>query len=269
LNGLSSHPELARHVRELKLTLHERTSRRDATIVSAALMHAAPQLDALHTFSWDSPDVAPDENVWTALHTCCPQLVNVATTVEAAPAVMESNLLGLANLRSFSLVLGRGFYGTIQVPLTIAMSTNVLLVDIQSDSHLLWDMLIHRCPTLQSLSIKGANPVSFDDYLFARTRWPHLRSLTLSNIEIHYASSGTHPLLEFIDRHPDIQDLDVCRFALPAPHRLPGRRYEKEEREGDGGCAELESFWRECESGLRVALLWLVSLLVVSLVSLV
>lgn len=81
-------------------------------------------------------------------------------------------------------------------------------------------MLIHKCPNLEELTVKGAYPSSIDAQMLTKGRWPRLRKLCVSNVEINWRFPPAEklPFVEFLDAHPGVTSLEVCRHVLPASH---------------------------------------------------
>lgn len=95
--------------------------------------------------------------------------------------------------------------------------------------HRLWDMLIHRSPRLESLSIQG----EWDEPMYAARlldgNWPNLKSLSLTPVWFHeHIHEGSQPLVDFLERHPSIEELTLTHTRLDlsqmSPEALPNLR---------------------------------------------
>lgn len=84
----------------------------------------------------------------------------------------------------------------------------------------LWDMLIVRCPTLETLSLDGhwfPTPTSFPR--LSQGRWRNLRTLNLGEVVVNW-EEATHteapeldtkqrPFIQFLEMHPTLQHLNL------------------------------------------------------------
>ena len=93
----------------------------------------------------------------------------------------------------------------------------------------IWDMLIHRSPNLQSLTIEG----EWDQPVYAgrllEANWPKLQSLSLTPVWFRQSiQEGSQDMIEFLERHPSIQELSLKRarvdLSLMSPDALPNLR---------------------------------------------
>lgn len=79
----------------------------------------------------------------------------------------------------------------------------------------LWDMLVHRCPYLESLAITGTAPDASDAFPSYRTRWPCLRRLTIDDAMLGGFSPlppgqpSIHSFVEFLEQHPTLESLYI------------------------------------------------------------
>ena len=95
--------------------------------------------------------------------------------------------------------------------------------------HRLWDMLVHRSPKLQSLTIHG----EWDEPLYAARlldgNWPNLKRLSLTPVWFHeHIHEGSQTLVDFLERHPSIEELTLTHTRLDlsqmSPEALPNLR---------------------------------------------
>ncbi|KAH7927521.1 hypothetical protein BV22DRAFT_1084908 [Leucogyrophana mollusca] len=210
LSMLYRRPDIARHVQKLFVRITG-PGASDGYIVSAAIRETAVRLDALNTFVWDADEIPPYDDMWFALRISCPQLRTIATSYGSIAPRPHSHLFDFSHLLAFSLVLKEGFH-------TGQHDTDEHREPIPSNSRL-WDMLIRRSPDLQELHITpslSAPPVlhSFPNATPLYTaRWPRLAALSLS-LSLPHATDDPHPLIEFLDAHPNLHSL---RTSLPLP----------------------------------------------------
>lgn len=79
----------------------------------------------------------------------------------------------------------------------------------------LWDMLVYRCPYLESLAITGTAPDASDAFPPYRTRWPCLRRLTVGDgvlgdfNAIPPGQPSIHSFVDFLEQHPTLEGLHI------------------------------------------------------------
>ncbi|TFY50792.1 hypothetical protein EVJ58_g10890 [Rhodofomes roseus] len=153
------------------------------------------------------------------------QLRHIGTTLGCFLPRPTSYLFKFSGLEGFSLIFKDGFYAH-QLHLASRESAPVF--------SRLWDMLVQRCPYLESLAIAGTSFESSDVFPLYRIRWPCLRRLTVGDVFpgnlAPPGQMGFHPFVDFIERHPtleglhllghsDIHHLDLARLEDDAvPH---------------------------------------------------
>ncbi|KAH9839509.1 uncharacterized protein C8Q71DRAFT_515344 [Rhodofomes roseus] len=234
LRMLGRCPAIARHVRKLVVRPEKELPRRPrpqtkewdvAGDISRIVAHAAKHLHDLHVFEWDGEDMLPDDRMWSELQRRCPQLRHIGTTLGCFLPRPTSYLFKFSGLEGFSLIFKDGFYAH-QLHLASRESAPVF--------SRLWDMLVQRCPYLESLAIAGTSFESSDVFPLYRIRWPCLRRLTVGDVFpgnlAPPGQMGFHPFVDFIERHPtleglhllghsDIHHLDLARLEDDAvPH---------------------------------------------------
>ncbi|EMD37352.1 hypothetical protein CERSUDRAFT_114029 [Gelatoporia subvermispora B] len=236
LGMLEQCPAVARHVRKLVVRpeKHTKPQRHDvarfwdnARVVSRLVRAAAPNLDALQVFEWDGEDLLPDDRMWHELRTRCLGLRYIGTTFGCYLPSPTSDLFHFNDLLGFSLTFKDGFYAH-QLHLPSRESEPVFTR--------LWDMLVHRCPNLESLSLAGTSTEPSDAARLCSARWPRLRKLTIGDVVFGLApplhAAPTQPFLDFLERHPTLEGLHIVGhpgiapvdLAELDPNALPGLR---------------------------------------------
>ncbi|PCH43638.1 hypothetical protein WOLCODRAFT_153691 [Wolfiporia cocos MD-104 SS10] len=208
-------PAVARHVRTLVVRPERRprhASRRQdsvrtwetAGVISRRVAAAARSLDALQTFEWDGEDMLPDDHMWSDLRSWCPSLQHIGTTFGCFLPRPSSHLFHFSDLKGFSLTFKDGFYGQ-QLHIPSRESEPVY--------SRVWDMLIHNCPNLERLSLAGTFSEPSDAQRLRSVHWPRLRMLSVGDV-IYGLSAPlhtppTHPMVDFLERHPTIESLHL------------------------------------------------------------
>jgi hypothetical protein len=81
----------------------------------------------------------------------------------------------------------------------------------------LWDMLIKRCPHLESLAIDGHSPhAPVDAHGLVHGRWPHLRTLLLGDVVFDWhlgQLSPERPFRVFLNAHRNLEELHLQSHA--------------------------------------------------------
>ncbi|OCH92303.1 hypothetical protein OBBRIDRAFT_727011 [Obba rivulosa] len=236
LGMLQECPATARHVRKLVVRpeKHPKPLRHDASrfwdharVVSRLVRSAARNLDALQAFEWDGEDMLPDDRMWLELRARCPYLRHIGTTFGCYLPSPSSDLFHFNDLIGFSLTFKDGFYAH-QLHLPSRESEPVFTR--------LWDMLIHRCPNLESLSLAGTSTEPSDAARLCSARWPRLRKLTIGDVVFGFSppphAPPVQPFLDFLERHPMLEGLHILGhpgiapvdLAELDPNALPGLR---------------------------------------------
>lgn len=86
-----------------------------------------------------------------------------------------------------------------------------------------WDMLVRRSPNLRSLAIQG----EWDEPVYAARllegNWPQLQSLSLTPVWFQdHIHEGSQLLVEFLERHPSIEELALKHVRLDLSQMDPG-----------------------------------------------
>lgn len=93
----------------------------------------------------------------------------------------------------------------------------------------IWDMLVRRSPNLRSLAIEG----EWDEPIYAARlldgNWPKLQKLSLTPVWFQeHIHEGSQPLVEFLERHPAVEQLSLKHVRLDlsqlSPEALPKLR---------------------------------------------
>ncbi|KAG5650890.1 hypothetical protein H0H81_010651 [Sphagnurus paluster] len=217
LKMLQRRPDIARHVRELHIKLQSGTESGHAVskLASEAVRDAAATqcLDALTKFIWDGDEKPIEEDMWFALRMGCPQLRYIGTSLGRQLPSHNSHLFDFVDLHGFSITLKPGFYD-------IHMD---MFLDGNASSRELWDMLIHRCPNLEELTIEGASPLPTDIHALVEGRWPKLRKLSLGDVSIDWIpgileQGEKRPFVKFLEAHPLLEDLNLSRYTIQPAH---------------------------------------------------
>lgn len=93
----------------------------------------------------------------------------------------------------------------------------------QPISRKLWDMLIHRCPNLEELTIEGNSTIPADIHALVQGHWPKLRKLTLGDICIDWIArpltpGEKRPFIAFLEAHPDLKVINLSRHNIQPIH---------------------------------------------------
>jgi len=101
----------------------------------------------------------------------CPTLRSVSTNIGTQSLDANSSLFKFSNLTSFSIIVRHGLPGSDP------------FLPAEELPHTFWDMILHRCPTLEELAIcsfsSSARVFNFDRVV--EGSWPALHSLTLGS----------------------------------------------------------------------------------------
>lgn len=217
---LQRRPDVARHVRKLVLRPEDQLTGRkqqvrawdNAGMISRMVSDAAKYLDALQEFEWDGEDMLPDDRMWSGLRSCCPYLQRVGMTFGCFLPHPGSNLFKFSDLAGFSLTFKDGFY---------AQQLHVPSRESEPVFARLWDMLVRRCPNLETLSIAGTSTEPSDAARLGTAYWPKLRVLTIGDVvfglSVPLDAPPAHPFLGFLERHPTLTGLHI----LGHPHVNP------------------------------------------------
>ncbi|KAH9929500.1 uncharacterized protein BXZ73DRAFT_48097 [Epithele typhae] len=216
---LECRPDVARHIRRLAVHPEDDVSPRahgstlrawdNAGVVSRAIVKVAKHLDALSHFDWVGEDMLPDDRMWSELRLRCPRLAHIGTTFGCFLPRPGTSLLQFTGLTGFSLALKDGFY---------AHSLHLPSRESEPVFTRLWDMLVLRCPDLETLRIVGNSTEPGDVTRLYGAHWPKLRHLCLSALVWNTTPLGHLPqapdLKVFLERHEGIETLHL----LGRPH---------------------------------------------------
>ncbi|KAI0093044.1 hypothetical protein BDY19DRAFT_989723 [Irpex rosettiformis] len=177
-------PSLARHVQSLEIypdhaSAQESEDQTSFAAISALIVEVAPYMDALHTFVWGSCSGESSGAMWNALLQSCPKLKHLSTAMSSPSPNCDRALSAFSGLQSFTLS------GHPDLPTSVSRDQS--------------DMLIHRCPDLESLTLD-----CILDSDLSSANWPHLRSLNLGSNSI-----DSHTIASFLDRHTSIEYLSL------------------------------------------------------------
>ncbi|KAI0930452.1 hypothetical protein AcV5_007159 [Taiwanofungus camphoratus] len=219
-------PEIARHVQKLVVRPEKLPNRKrrkllrawdNAGTVSRLVAAAARRLDVLQVFEWDGEDMLPDDRMWADLRLQCPYLRRIGTTFGCFLPRPNSHLFKFNDLIGFSLTFKDGFYAH-QLHVPSRESAPVFTR--------LWDMLILRCPDLESLVIAGTFIEPSDAGRIRSARWHRLRTLTIGDVEfgLSPALNGiiSEPLFAFLEEHPTLEGLHILGPTNVHPLDLAG-----------------------------------------------
>ncbi|GLB45091.1 hypothetical protein LshimejAT787_1901690 [Lyophyllum shimeji] len=220
LGMLQRRPDVARHVRELCVRPQSNSESRHGVavslIASAAVreLAAAQRLDALAKFVWDGDEKPYHEDMWFALRMGCPRLRYIGTSVGRYLPSHNSHLFDFVDLIGFSLTLKPGFYDA---------HMDTFLDEDNASSRQLWDMLIHRCPDLEELTIEGVSSLPTDVHTIVEGRWPKLRKLSLGDVSIDWVpgvvnQTEKRPFISFLEAHPTLESLSLSRYTIQPAH---------------------------------------------------
>ncbi|KDQ63769.1 hypothetical protein JAAARDRAFT_203163 [Jaapia argillacea MUCL 33604] len=230
---LATHPELARHVRTLRITsiaqrlpgviprFDQRSVRTvcDPDVDVSTFCQALRWMVDLRAIQWGCDHSVPHfsgDGVWDTLKESCPRLSEVGVVdlrvgrfgrldVEGDgsgghPWVYNSKIFNLCDITKFSMVTG-----------ALEASRDDKNVDPLKN-------FLLRCPDLDTLVIRfpsqliSLSPPSFDD-IFTQGHWPNLKILSLSNVVC-----SPEVFHKFLSRHPNIEALDIAEgYASPIP----------------------------------------------------
>ncbi|KAF9448216.1 hypothetical protein P691DRAFT_801101 [Macrolepiota fuliginosa MF-IS2] len=220
LGMLARRMDIARHVRELTLRLQPKhtptltTNDREAASTAVIEVASSMSLDALRKFVWDADELPFYEDMWFALRVGCPQLRYIGTSLGSMLPKLNSHLFDFHNLSGFALHLRSGFY---------ECHIDLFMDEDQPISRKLWDMLIHRCPNLEELSIEGASTIPADIHALVQGCWPKLRKLTLGDICIDWiprplTPGEKRPFIAFLEAHQDLKVINLSRHNIQPIH---------------------------------------------------
>ncbi|RDB16745.1 hypothetical protein Hypma_002417 [Hypsizygus marmoreus] len=215
---LQRRPDIARHVRELVVSPQAKSRHGIAVslIASAAVreLAATKRLDALTKFTWDADEKPFNEDMWFALRMGCPRLRYIATSVGRHLPIYNSHLFDFVDLLGFQITLKPEFYEA---------HVDMFLDEDNATSRQLWDMLIHRCPDLEELTIEGVSSLPTDMHTLVEGRWPKLRKLALGDVSIDWIPgaidpSEKRPFITFLEAHPSLDSLSLSRYTIQPAH---------------------------------------------------
>jgi hypothetical protein len=177
-------------------------------MVSAAVRRAAKNMEVLRTFAWDGEELPPYDDMWFALRISCPRLKFISTSLGSILPPPNSHLFDFSDLYGFSLTFKTGFYW---------QNDGVFRDEPVPGYDRLWDMLIKRCPHLESLAIDGHSPhAPVDAHGLVHGRWPHLRTLLLGDVVFDWhlsQPSPERPFRVFLNAHRNLEELHLQSHA--------------------------------------------------------
>ncbi|EKM74935.1 hypothetical protein AGABI1DRAFT_109723 [Agaricus bisporus var. burnettii JB137-S8] len=218
LGMLAAHSNIARHVRELTLRLqpshHSASDDGNAACTAVIRVASSKTLDALCRFVWDADELPLHEDMWFALRIGCPQLRYVGTSIGCTLPRLNSHLFDFCNLSGFALHLRPGFY---------EYHVDLFMDEDQPISRKFWDMLIHRCPNLEELSIEGASAIPADIHALVQGYWPRLKKLSLGDICIDWiprplTPGEKRPFVAFLEAHKELKVIKLSRHNIQPIH---------------------------------------------------
>ncbi|KAI0093042.1 hypothetical protein BDY19DRAFT_921700 [Irpex rosettiformis] len=228
-------PTLARHVQELIVYPDYVSPGRPCkyemgsgmcTGASFLVLKAAISMDALKGFEWHAFWGSPIDAMWWNLRRCCRNLQKIHVDFTERLPSPNSAIFMFNNLTSFSMTtkpiyyLRRNDLGD-RVPESLAIYNK------------LWDMLIQRCPDLESLSIQSDLDRPVYCHRLLDGCWPSLRSLALGPIKFDvFGITSLQELNTFLEAHSSLEritfrnvpiDLSALpKEALPSLKHLNG-----------------------------------------------
>ncbi|KAJ7436993.1 hypothetical protein B0H11DRAFT_635511 [Mycena galericulata] len=191
LEMFANRPELCAHIRTLEVDLFyealrpERQQDGDIDHIATLVDKVAAGLVNLHTFEWTAKRLPPD-HLFLTLRNACPKLKNLHIYVNTISFDPASELFKFDDLSSFFL--------RVEHDDTIDEFPFFFWQDIPVQ---LGDMLLQRCPNLDSLVIRLRSVPDI---------WVH---------EIDRLVSGVWPKLEFLHLDIDVIDSDPISFWPP------------------------------------------------------
>ncbi|KAJ7485291.1 hypothetical protein FB451DRAFT_52404 [Mycena latifolia] len=216
LNGRS---DVTRYIRRLVVRPNhvDRRSRQpvkpiDERWVAQSVMKLATtgRLPRLTSFFWDGSEM-PQDDLWSTLRACCPELRSVGSNVGPKTIDPESELFRFDDLAGFSLTAK-----------TLPDEWDTFLPPEPDLPDQLWDMLIERSPRLEQLRIDVSQRSRrvWDTRRVVQGRWPQLRDLELGDCSM--AGNGSSrilmetPFMRFLAAHPALE-----RLRLPSLSSFP------------------------------------------------
>ncbi|KAF8079356.1 hypothetical protein FPV67DRAFT_113522 [Lyophyllum atratum] len=168
------------------------------------------RFSSLQSFDWAGRD-APDDKLWLALRTCCPQLKNISTMVGVNTYIMkaDSQLFEFRNLTSFSLDI---------TPSGLKISPGV--IDLPEG---LWQMLSCNSPDLLHLSFLSTGWLYriWNIQRVFSARWRYLKSITLTSLPGWPLSDDEVDLASFLSAHPTLESVRVPDIFSRTVSQLP------------------------------------------------
>ncbi|KAJ6509688.1 hypothetical protein DFH09DRAFT_1198848 [Mycena vulgaris] len=174
-----------------------------------------PALTNLQTFNWAGKQIPPDR-LFLRLRNACPKLKNISCVAKSIHFNPDCELFKFTGLTGFTFWVS--YQETKDPP------------PFQDIPPQLCDMLLQRCPKLETLSLKLLSMPNLErweelDRLTTGT-WPSLRSFHLDIYLLDGPLSWQPPtqnLGTFLSAHPGITDLTLHPFVRPgmAPCELP------------------------------------------------
>ncbi|KAJ7250166.1 hypothetical protein B0H12DRAFT_1121027 [Mycena haematopus] len=193
LEMFARHPELCVYIQRLEIDLIYEAIRpghwqeeADIDHIATLIGKASAGLSNLRTFTWCGRRLPPD-HLLRALRDTCPQLKNLHCLAKAVTFDPASELFKFDDLTGFTLWV------------SYDEKADVHSVPMQEIPVQLGDMLLHRCPNLDSLSIQLRSMPNL---------WTH-------EFEIDRLASGVWPKLRFCHLDIEIFDSDPVVFWPP------------------------------------------------------
>ncbi|KAI0697254.1 hypothetical protein BC835DRAFT_1338772 [Cytidiella melzeri] len=215
LSMLCDTPTLARHVQELNVypdhvslgqSCKYEMGAGMCTGASFLVTKAALSMDALRSFGWYAYWASPIDAMWWTLRRCCHNLQRIHLNITERLPSPNSAVFMFSNLTSFSLNVK---------PISFVQRNDFSDREGLAVYNRLWDMLIRRCPGLESLAIVS----DLDQPVYVRRllegHWPSLRSLTLGAIKFDaLGAEPLHALTAFLVLHSSIERLSLRNIPV-------------------------------------------------------
>ncbi|KAK7437686.1 hypothetical protein VKT23_018402 [Stygiomarasmius scandens] len=162
------------------LNLDKEKALKETWVSSRLIKLANGGLSGLKEFNWDGWEL-PEDDLWIALKSGCPQLKSISVTVDKYGFNLASSLFAFEDLQSFCIRARSDILEAISVARTISLP------------ECMWQMLLYKCPNLESLELISFLPYTYRlwnfDPVFLGT-WPKLKRLTLGCF-VHKPTSST------------------------------------------------------------------------------
>ncbi|KZT40794.1 hypothetical protein SISSUDRAFT_1043734 [Sistotremastrum suecicum HHB10207 ss-3] len=206
---------LAQHVQTLSLRVHAgdaAATSKLAHVVCQSLRGALENMDLLRKFEWMSEEIPPEDDIWRVLRQSCPKINSLGVCFGLDLPRSDSQLYSFSNVKVFDLHLAPPFFERFLGEGRYAHSNMPPLAE-------LWDMLINRCPDLETLSLNGRSFHPTACHRLCDGRWPNLQSLTLGDVIVNWDEANNNelpdfdgkerPFIRFLEHHPKLKYLNL------------------------------------------------------------